>query len=555
MNISNMPRQSSISTKFLLLLSVLYAWFLVNFSYEYGRLATAIGYDDIVYFNDGLTRLRVFYERGVLDFLRDLGRNPPHSPFSTLLAAAAFAIFGIRDWAPYIANALVVFAMLLLVRHVVRSMPFYAQMAVLLFVLAPYFVMATVMEFRPDLPAGLFGAIAVFLSVIRPITETKFRDRFFLGCVFALALLTKPTASLFVVVMMLASLGFSVYRSYSSPHGATVSSATLLAAQCLAISIVLVLPYYYANWGHLTRYVSSATGSDIWVYSKDWSVKLWMYLGGAYGRQLLGGFLYVYAAAIVLFGSVLMFLGKKESAKVLGGLVVMVSMAWFAPTYLGMGNPFFAATFYYLLLFSVTYGFVEFFDFIVRSKSARLYACAFGAAAVVCVLSLSYTTVQVSSPRSKPTHSEDSLKVSQGIFEALEADVAKNARQSAAIYYTATGYVNNDLFAYYFNKKNKNIQLRGLFTFDTDEQEWLRLLEMSDYIVACDPGTGGVANENFPSGKLLDKSMALVRSRNDFVEIKSVPMSTGAYYYLFKRVEKSVAIQWGDLMNSGVNTI
>ncbi|WP_228898855.1 glycosyltransferase family 39 protein [Acidovorax sp. Leaf73] len=543
MNIPNMPRRSSVSIGFLVLLSVIYACFSINFSYEYGRLSTVIGYDDIVYFDDGLTRLRIFYENGIFDLLLNLVRNPPHSPFSTLLAAAAFAIFGIRDWAPYIANASVIFAMLLLVRHITRSMSLYAQVVLLFFALAPYFVMATVLEFRPDLPAGLFGAIAVFLAVTRPIAETRFRDRLFLSCIFALALMTKPTASLFVVVMMLASLGFSVYRSCSAPRNATLLFATLLAVQCLVMSIILVLPYYYANWGHLTRYVSSATGSDIWVYSRDWEVKLWMYLTGVYGRQLLGGFLYVYAAAIVLFGGMFMFYRKKDSTKVLGGLVVMVLMAWFAPTYLGMGNPFFAATFYYLFLFTVIYGFVEVFESVVGTKSTRFYAYAFGMIAIVFVLALSYATIQVSSPRSRPTHSDDSVKVSQDIFQALEADIAVKADKPVTIYYTATGYVNNDLFTYYFKKRNKKIGLRGLFTFDADEQEWVRLLEMSDYIVACDPGTGGVANESFPSGKLLDKSMALVRSRSDFVEIKSVKMSTGSSYYLFKRIDKAAAVQ------------
>lgn len=538
MNIPEAHRQSSLPVIFLILLSVIYACFSVNFSFEYGRLSTVIGYDDIVYFNDGLTRLRVFYERGIFDFLLDLGKNPPHSPFSTLLAAAAFAIFGVRDWAPYMANASVVFVMLLLVRHIVRSMSCYAQVAVLFFALAPYFVMATVTEFRPDLPAGLFGAVAVFLAVTRPIEETRFRDRLFLGGIFALALLTKPTASLFVVVMMLASLGFAVYRTHFSSHRIGIPAAVFLAAQCLVTSAVLVLPYYWANWVHLTRYVSSATGSDIWVYSKDWDVKLWMYLTGVYGRHLLGGYLYVYASAIALFAGMLLFLGKKDAAKVLGGLVVLVLMAWFAPTYLGMGNPFFAATFYYLLLFAVIYGVAESFESIAKSLGARFYTYAFGAVAAAFVLSLSFATNQVSSPRSRPAFHDDSVKVSQEIFQALGDDIFAQKRQSATIYYTATGYINNDLFAYYFNKKNKNTLLTGVFTFDTEEREWMRLIQMSDYIVASEPGTGGVANESFPSGKLLDKSLALVRSQSEFSEIKSVRLSTGAHYYLFKRIDK-----------------
>ncbi|BEP95508.1 hypothetical protein GmRootA79_38920 [Acidovorax sp. A79] len=285
--------------------------------------------------------------------------------------------------------------------------------------------------------------------------------------------------------------------------------------------------------------MSDATGSDIWVYSKDWGVKLWMYLTGVYGSRLLGGYLYVYAVAVVLFGGVLVFYGKKDSVKVLAGLVVMTFLAWFAPTYLGMGNPFFAATFYYLFLFAVIYGFVEAFGLIEKSIKAHHYVYAFGAAVIAFVLSLNYATTQVSFPREKPSHSDDSLRVSQDIFQALEDDISLKNPRLVTVYYTVTGYVNNDLFSYYFNKKNRKIVLQGLFAIESDEQEWVRLLEMSDYIVACEPGTGGVANESFPSGKLLDKSMALVRSRNDFVEIKSVKMATGAKYYLFKRIGKA----------------
>ena len=478
----------------------------------------------------------------MLAFLLDLYKNPPHSPFSTLLATTAFAIFGINDWAPYVANVSIVFALLMVIRYISRSMSFGAQLAILLFVLAPYFVTATVVEFRPDLPAGLFGAIAVFFAATRKISETTFRDRFYLGAMFALAMLTKPTASIFVVAMMIASLGFAVYRDCTVANAPKFLSVIFLAVQCLVVALILVLPYYYLNWDHLTRYVSSATGSDVWVYSKDWGVKFWMYLTGVYGGELLGFYLYVYAVVILLSGGILIAGRRMDVVKELGGLIILTAMAWFAPTSLGMGNPFFAATFYYLLLFASIYAFVKVFDFIRDSMSDRFYFYAFCMVVMSFFLASSYAATRYPSARARPSYSNDSVKVSREIFDALEGDIAANKRHSVSVYYTATGYVNNDLFSYMLNKKNNKTRLTGFFDFGVDETEWLRLINLSDYIVASEPGTGGVANEGFPSGKFLDRSMALVRSRKEFVEIKSVKLSTGANYYLFKRNGDSDAV-------------
>lgn len=538
-----MTFRSIIPIRIPIAISILFVCISLNYSFEYHKLSTVIGYDDIVYFNDGLTRLRIFYEKGVLEFLADLCKNPPHSPFSTLLATTAFAIFGVRDWAPYVANIVILFALLLATRHIARPMSFGAQMVIFLFVLAPNFVTATVTEFRPDLPAGLFGAIAVFFAATKKISDTSFRDRFYLGAMFALAMLTKPTASIFVVVMMVASLGFAVYRDYTMKNAPKLTSVFLLAVQCLIIAIILVLPYYYLNWDHLTRYVSSATGSDVWVYSKDWGVKFWMYLTGVYGSELLGFYLYIYAVMIMLFGGILIAGKKMEIVKVLGGLIMLTVMAWFAPTSLGMGNPFFAATFYYLFLFAALYAFVNAFALIKEYAGGRFYRFESGVVVIFFTLALGYVAVKNPSVRARPIYSNDSLMVSREIFDILEGDVAASKRQSVNIYYTATGYINNDLFSYMFNKKNNKTRLTGLFDFGTDEDEWLRLINMSSYIVASEPGTGGVVNEGFPSGKLLDKSMALVRSRKEFVEIKSVKLSTGANYYLFKRIGDPGAVK------------
>lgn len=55
-----------------------------------GPLAMDLPYDDVVYAIDGAQRLGVLERNGLGAFLAGLWNEPPHSPFSTLLAVFAF---------------------------------------------------------------------------------------------------------------------------------------------------------------------------------------------------------------------------------------------------------------------------------------------------------------------------------------------------------------------------------------------------------------------------------------------------------------------------------
>jgi hypothetical protein len=94
---------------------------ILNYSFRHGRLSTLPAFDDVTYLADGLQRLAVLKSGGVRGAWDDYLRHPPHSPYSECLAAAAFAVFGPHDWAPYGANGLLAFAFFLAANVLLRG--------------------------------------------------------------------------------------------------------------------------------------------------------------------------------------------------------------------------------------------------------------------------------------------------------------------------------------------------------------------------------------------------------------------------------------------------
>ena len=86
----------------------LFTAFALQWSFQNGRLTRDPSFDDVVYFVDGLERVRVLYDHGFEGLFRDLWKNPPHSPWSTGLASLSFLLLGAHDWVPYLANGIVV---------------------------------------------------------------------------------------------------------------------------------------------------------------------------------------------------------------------------------------------------------------------------------------------------------------------------------------------------------------------------------------------------------------------------------------------------------------
>ena len=103
---------------FVLLVSGIFVYRSLIESFAHGRLASEPYYDDVGYLYPGAIVCR--HSRRVC-FWTLTGYM--HAPFSVLLAASSFAVWGAKDWAPYAGNVVVVICYLLALCYFLRQLP------------------------------------------------------------------------------------------------------------------------------------------------------------------------------------------------------------------------------------------------------------------------------------------------------------------------------------------------------------------------------------------------------------------------------------------------
>ncbi|MBV9122536.1 MAG: hypothetical protein JO112_04195, partial [Planctomycetes bacterium] len=193
-----------------LILAICFTSWTVQFSRQHGRLISPPQYDDVVYMNDGADRLEELYVHGFSGLIRSCYRNPPHSPFSTFVAAVSFGIFGLQEWAPYAGNVLVVFFLIGFADRLLQGCHAVVHGLGLAVVFLLPLTQFAVFEFRPDFFAGLLIASGVVSLLATSFVVAPFRHRLLIGVVFGLAFLAKPPLCPFTAVMLLLSVGLGI---------------------------------------------------------------------------------------------------------------------------------------------------------------------------------------------------------------------------------------------------------------------------------------------------------------------------------------------------------
>lgn len=524
-----LDRNRRLTLVLLALVAMLYTAITIQYALHYGRLALPVGYDDIVYFEDALSRLTWLYTHG-------LAANPTsqaiHAPLTTAMAMFGFATFGWHDWAPYAVNSLVILAMLMLLNRLLAGLHPVPRVLLLAYSLTLPFVNYSITEFRPDLPAGLATAAALILLVTRPFVGSR-RQTWTLGLLFGLVLLAKPTATPFNLVMLGTSLMAAGLREryLSREHSSGIILRQALAY--LGIAVLVASPYYYLYGTHVVQYLQNTLAPDyraIVTYGTDWSLKLPMYVTGVYGARMLGT--HLVALLLLACGGGLVAAvrnGRRQGADfaILAGMTIL---AWFIPSYLGMGNPFFGATFYFMLLFMAILGARQ----ILVAWETRPPVLL---AAILLVAGILLWAAGTNRVPGQPVQQHADLarsanQVGKALYDLLSREpLDKEVR----VYFTVTGFINDSWLRYEFLKQGRSVPVYQLFTFKDDPTEWRDLRDRARYVFACEPGLGGLGNEGFPSGKRLAEALALVREDPHLQELAAFPVHTGSRCFLFKR--------------------
>ena len=173
----------------------------VNYSLLRGKLCVYPFYDDVIYFEQALLLLFHYYEGGIAGFFHSYISAPPHSPFSSLMALAAYAICGPRDWAPYAANGLIIFAVLVFLDSFAGRLPAFQKVLLGLFILTVPVMAQAVDAYRPDIASGACAAAGAVLLVRTPPSITSRRRRVLAGALIGAAALFKPPTFPLIIAM------------------------------------------------------------------------------------------------------------------------------------------------------------------------------------------------------------------------------------------------------------------------------------------------------------------------------------------------------------------
>lgn len=500
---------------------------------RHGRLLYAPGYDDVGYFNDGLIRLKQFYDNSVEGLVRGYVQTPPHAPFSTFLATASFAVFGRYDWAPYAADGLIILGLLLFVDFLLRGATLLQRILVYLTVLTLPFCAAAVAEFRPDTACGLLTAAGIVLLLRQPLWTASNRYKVFTGLIFGAAILVKPaifpvTTALFSLSLVLATICDWICFRMARRIETTSKSWMLVILPALAV----MLPHFLLAGSYIVQYIQTAvSGRDkaLWALKGDTQWQLVYYLTGKGGHDMLSALLWLIVAVLAV-GAILMLI-EMNRPRVLraAAFFVVTAAAYFIPAVNHMKSPFLAAAFYGLLLLGMVIVLRDLGMWFGIGRMGRTAGTMLLAVVLGVGLWLAKFPDALGDPADPQTISRN--RVLGDVYAALQH--AAEGRSLTRTFVTSAGELNAETLQYLALRDSLPMNFADRHRED-DLNLYRQELDRADFCIASEAGVEGVIDW-LPSTKIQDQTLELVRSRGDFRQIAIVPTINGKRYFVFEK--------------------
>jgi len=510
-----------------LVISAAFTALVIQFSYAHGKLSCPPFYDDVAYFEDALHRLEVFHSSGTGSLIVDYVHSPPHSAFSSFLAAGAFAIFGVFDWAPYVANGLVILALVAFLDFLCRDLTPWRRILVIFIVLCVPISAMTVHEFRPDIPSALCAAMGTTMLLWRSFSQAPWQYRMTAGGLFGLAALFKPPTSPLTIIVFVAAIGIAVTIDWILLRP-DARGMLIAIAQCCAAAILIPLPHFLIAWRDTYGYIyQKIFGSSHSTWARQGTV-LWhlrYYVDGPGGAAMFGGMLgplvIVTVVGLIAFAA----LQFREQALRLFGLTIVAAVAYAVPAAMDVKEPFFGTTFTWILAFAAI---LVVADLLRRPGWLPLATVLILSALSLRAARLGPNLVQRGSPVVRERN-----RLVQDIYAALYNE---NFPVYTRVYLTTTGYVNPGVLDYYYRRDTLHAMNVDANAFSDDLAAHAREIASADYVIASQSGNHIAYTDFVKSGLVQDQTLAIVRGNADFQQIGAYPTLTGKSYFLFRRI-------------------
>jgi len=549
-------------TLWLVLLTLVFTLFQVGWSFRFYRLRAEPTFDDVSYMSDAAARLSAFDHQSIISWLWDfVGRSQPHSPYSTLMALIAFAIFGFNEWAPYLLNGILIFILLREIRRISTPLPWYLQIALLLFPLCVPLSRSAIVEFRPDFAGGLFGAISVwralelkFLSTIpRPVSQYLTLAGFA-----ALTWLAKPTffvhTAILMLVVILLCLAFNNRNSE-----AWMRSLTIIGS--LFLGFLIALPYFLAGWRSYWSYFKQNTGAgslaEVWKIPGGFVGSLRYYLFGLpadagfpSASAMLGPFLGAFSL-IVIVGLTWLALRKDWRLLIFYGSVVCVAIASFSVVvYGGMKGPCFGLTFqilFILLTASIVVNLLVLTPFkgvLACLVTAPIWICALGQQpALQMLLSPSWVWADFNSPfsdRQLNTGGNGTAPINEKFYSAIVDSLKERPTEHnrlPLVNVCLVGDIVPDTQKFYAERDQRGIGF-NLFVTANDLNSAKQELLKGDFVELADLNSSVREMRGMPIAAIEDDLIRDLSNDSKFRLVERFSLIKGNGY-LFRRVDRS----------------
>ena len=522
--------------------AVVFTLVILQYSFRHGRLILFPAYDDVDYFAEAVEAVQVFYDHGFVALLKHYRDRPPHSPYSSGLATVAFLVFGIRDWAPYAANALLLFGFFAFADYLLKGVALWQKVLFILFLCTVPLVGMASHEFRPDHAVSLLTVVGVFVLLTRPFVRSPLRHKLVAGAFFGLAMLTKPpvfpaTVTFFVAALVLATLSDRFGRGQRF----TARRAAAAWAPCAVPFILIPLPHYLIHGGYILHYIYDilfGSQREAYLTRGDLSHHLKFYLTGHAAKVMLGRH-FTLLVAFLLALTALFLLRRRRLDLVTGAALALVLLLSYAiPTVNQTKQEFFGLTFHIMLAYLVIYllGRLILSERLSRDSEWLLPLRRVRVMPVVLLAMLAWGLCVFQWPTRHANFNTDWMVNRRQIVDGLYRTILKNApHDQPRVLLTGIGDVNVPLLEYMARRDMVPLDAYIPEPDTDDPQPYLSALPDVDFVIAAESGTS-LVSDFLASYRIQDYLLAKVRAREEFAEIaRFTYRRTGRNFYLFQR--------------------
>jgi hypothetical protein len=529
--------------------AVLFTAFVIQHSFERGRLQYPVDYEDVITHLDGLKRYRALVDEGQgrLQFLSHYAVDPPHAPLHSLQAMLAFAFLGIHDWAPYVSNVVLLFALLAALVFATRDCSGWARAAAVAFILCTPLAYHSVEEFRPDYPSAIATVWGILLYIRFLKTGSPWLAGL-AGACYGLAMLAKPPVFPYILAMGGGPFFWGLLRGFQIEgwHGFRKHAAS--AWPFFAACAVVAGPHFLVAARHIIDYfVLNQLGADshLWAFNQGWRERIayhvtgyggWLGLGRHWGLALL-----LWAGAV---GAGIYEVRRRGRAA--GLLLWPAAMTVWAYLFLVVNphmNPFFGITFQILLLFTAA----ALLTWLVDSGSRQWTRSALRVG-VLAVLGIAFLLAfrlpvrKIEFTFGPEGHREFLRSASGDVMNILEK--YRNTTEGRYCLVSSYGAVSSHTLQWISDKNERGFQFFGV-TYEPIE----KVREMFDvnhgparvdFAIVSEPGILGV-HEFLPNAKTSGPLLEYLQEHGEYVEIGRVPDPNGKSYIIFRRERLSPA--------------